>query len=189
MRVKKRDNNYQVFNRDKIEKAIAAAFKSLNLEDSENIASSSALKIENYLKDYGIETIDIEHIQDLVENMLMQSGKYEVAKAYIKYRYQRKVIRDFNTTDEQIFELIRGDSDYWNNENSNKDARKVTTQRDYIAGITNTDIARRFIFPKEVIEAHDAGIIHLHDIDYAADYVRTNCCLANLNECYKMVLY
>ena len=64
MRVKKRDNTYQVFNRDKIEKAIAAAFKSLNLEDSENIASSSALKIENYLKDYGIETIDIEHIQD-----------------------------------------------------------------------------------------------------------------------------
>ena len=182
MRVRKRDNTYQEFNRDKIEKAVQAAFKSLEQEDTDNIAAKAADKIENYLNDYNIETIDIEHIQDLVENTLMRSGKYEVAKAYITYRYQRKVIRDFNTTDEQIFELIRGDSDYWNNENSNKDARKVTTQRDYIAGITNTDIARRFIFPKEVIEAHDAGIIHLHDIDYAADYVRTNCCLANLND-------
>ena len=76
MRVRKRDNTYQEFNRDKIEKAVQAAFKSLEQEDTDNIAAKAADKIENYLNDYNIETIDIEHIQDLVENTLMRSGKY-----------------------------------------------------------------------------------------------------------------
>ena len=105
-----------------------------------------------------------------------------MAKNYIRYRYKSGLVREFNTTDRQIFDLVNGDSEYWNSENSNKDAKIVTTQRDYIAGITNTDIARRFLFPKEAIKAHDDGIIHIHDMDYAADNVRTNCCLLNLED-------
>lgn len=182
MKVKKRDGSLQEFNALKIANAISKAFKGLNIEDKLKLSDSIAQALEADYKKAGLEEIEIENIQDDVEEMLMRTSNYAVAKAYIKYRYQRHVIRDFNTTDKQIFELIDGTSDYWNDENSNKDARKVTTQRDYIAGITNTDIARRFIFPKEVMEAHDAGIIHLHDIDYAADYVRTNCCLANLED-------
>lgn len=182
MKVKKRDDSLQEFESVKITKAIAKAFDSLGFHDRLNLAGSIAKALEEEYFQQRLGVVEIEKIQDDVETMLMQTGNYEVAKAYITYRYQRKVIRDFNTTDQQIFELIDGNSDYWNNENSNKDARIVTTQRDYIAGITNTDIARRFIFPHDVITAHDLGIIHLHDIDYAADYVRTNCCLANLED-------
>lgn len=182
MKVKKRDDSLQEFESVKITKAISKAFDSLNFHDKLNLAGSIAKALEEDYAEQRLGIVEIEKIQDDVETMLMQTGNFDVAKAYITYRYQRKVIRDFNTTDQQIFELIDGNSDYWNNENSNKDARIVTTQRDYIAGITNTDIARRFIFPKDVISAHDAGIIHLHDIDYAADYVRTNCCLANLED-------
>lgn len=87
-----------------------------------------------------------------------------------------------NTTDQEILDLIGGNSEYWNTENSNKDAKIVTTQRDYLAGITSKDIARRYILPKEVVEAHDAGIIHEHDIDYMSENVRTNCELINLED-------
>ena len=177
----KRDGSRETFDSTKIVKAIKGAEKDLGL-DIEGLAEKTTEKILAKLEKKGREEATVEEIQDMVEDQLMCSGYKNVAKQYIKYRYQRHIVRDFNTTDQQIFELISGNSEYWNNENSNKDARSVTTQRDYIAGITNTDIARRFIFPKEVIEAHDEGIIHLHDIDYAADYVRTNCCLVNLND-------
>lgn len=108
------------------------------------------------------EQITVEEIQDMVEENLMRAKMYSVAKAYIRYRYKRELVRQGNTTDQTIKELLNGENEYWNTENSNKNAKVVTVQRDYIAGITSTDIARRFLLPKDVVEAHDAGIIHVH---------------------------
>lgn len=111
----------------------------------------------------------------------MSSKRKDVAKAYILYREERTQARG-NITDNTLIEFLAGKSDYWNNENSNKNAQVVTTQRDYIAGITSTDIARRFLLPKDVCEAHDLGIIHQHDSDYMAQRALTNCCLVNLED-------
>ena len=112
----------------------------------------------------------------------MSLGKYVLAKAYITYRYTRELVRRSNTTDLTIKELIDGDSEYWNTENSNKNARVVTTQRDYLAGITSTDITRRFLLPEDVVNAHDSGIIHFHDADYFAQNALHNCDLINLDD-------
>ena len=113
---------------------------------------------------------------------LMSIGKYELAKHYITYRYTRELIRRSNTTDQSIKELIDGESEYWNTENSNKDAKVVTTQRDYLAGITSTDITRRFLLPEDIVQAHDDGIIHFHDADYFAQNALHNCDLIDLND-------
>ena len=112
----------------------------------------------------------------------MEFDKYQLAKKYITYRYTRELIRKANTTDQSIKELIEGESEYWNSENSNKNAQVVTTQRDYLAGITSTDITRRFLLPDEIVKAHDAGIIHFHDADYFAQNALHNCELINLND-------
>ena len=112
----------------------------------------------------------------------MRSERLDVARAYVRYRYKKELLRQSNTTDKSIKELLDGNNDYWNKENSNKNAKVVTTQRDYLAGITSTDIAKRFLLPKEVLEAHEAGIIHEHDMDYLAQKALTNCCLINLED-------
>ena len=124
----------------------------------------------------------VEDIQDIIEEKLMSFGKYNLAKTYITYRYTRALVRKANTTDQSIKELIEGESEYWNNENSNKNARVVTTQRDYLAGITSTDITRRFLLPEDVVKAHDEGIIHFHDADYFAQNALHNCDLINLED-------
>ena len=124
----------------------------------------------------------VEDVQDIIETRLMEIGKYELAKTYIKYRYTRELVRRSNTTDKSIKELIDGESEYWNTENSNKNARVVTTQRDYLAGITSTDITRRFLLPEDIVKAHDAGIIHFHDADYFAQNALHNCDLINLED-------
>lgn len=111
----------------------------------------------------------------------MATKRKDIAKAYILYRDKRNAARG-NITDKTFLEFLSGQSEYWNNENSNKDAKIVTTQRDYIAGISSTDIARRFLLPADVCEAHDAGIIHQHDMDYMAQKALTNCCLINLED-------
>ena len=126
--------------------------------------------------------VTVDEINDIVETKMMQYGCHALAKQFIEYRYQHKIVRESNTTDLSIKELISGESEYWKAENSNKNATLVTTQRDYIAGITSTDISRRFLLPKDVVKAHDEGIIHFHDIDYFAENARTNCCLVNLED-------
>ena len=170
-----------------VEKIITAITKANNeVAPSARISKNLINAIANDLMDECAENyvgpIGIETIQDMVESYLIKYGAAVVAKTYIQYRYRRALIRKANTTDESIRDLINGDSEYWNYENSNKNAKLVTTQRDYMAGITSTDIARRFIFPKEAIEAHDKGAIHIHDMDYAAENTRTNCELCNLND-------
>lgn len=105
------------------------------------------------------------------------------AKAYEGYRSVREFQREnSNTTDEQIEELLSGTSDYWNNENSKKNARLLTTQRDYMASIVSTDITRRFLLPPEIVQAHDEGIIHFHDADYFGQNAIHNCSLINLED-------
>lgn len=179
MKVIKRDGTIVPYDLEKISIAISGAF----LDFDEEFDDISVLNsIDDELHSRGENLIDIEDIQDLVEDILLNFGYRQEAKAYIKYRYKRDLLRKANTTDKSIKELLDGNSEFWNKENSNKNAKWVTTQRDYIAGITSKDIARRFIFPKEVIEAHDEGIIHIHDMDYAAQNTLSNCCLINLDD-------
>lgn len=181
-KVKKRNGFIAPYDLEKISIAISGAFQDLGKE-FEDIAVLN--DIEDRLQQFFFnkdEYAPIEDIQDIVEDTLLDHGYREEAKAYIRYRYKKELLRKANTTDKNIKELLDGESDFWNKENSNKNAKWVTTQRDYIAGITSKDIAERFIFPKEVIKAHKQGIIHIHDMDYAAQNTLHNCCLINLED-------
>lgn len=179
MKVIKRDGRKVDFDKRKIDKAIDKAFKEVRgvpCPDA-GVLHSVNLRIKNQYTD----KVEVEQIQDIVEQVLMEKGYYNVAKAYIKYRYDHELARQKHN-DSELMEMIQGDNEYWTSENSNKNSKWVTTQRDYMAGIVSTDIARNFIFPKEAVKAHDAGIIHIHDMDYAAQNTLTNCCLINLED-------
>ena len=180
MKVIKRDGHMVDYSPEKIENAILKANKEVEEEDQ---ASSVQIKnIIKYIERLGKKRILVEDIQDIIEMKLMSIGKYELAKKYITYRYTRELVRRSNTTDQSIKELIDGESEYWNTENSNKNAKVVTTQRDYLAGITSTDITRRFLLPEDIVKAHDDGIIHFHDADYFAQNALHNCDLINLED-------
>ncbi len=180
MEVIKRDGKTVEFDREKISAAINKA--NAEVKPKERASKENINEIIDYVESLDKKRILVEDIQDIIEEKLMELDKYSLAKKYITYRYTRALIRKANTTDQSIKELIDGESDYWNNENSNKNARVVTTQRDYLAGITSTDITRRFLLPKDVVEAHDEGIIHFHDADYFAQNALTNCELINLED-------
>ena len=160
------------------------AIEKANAEvEEEDQASSVQIKnIIKYIEKLGKKRILVEDIQDIIEMKLMSIGKYALAKKYITYRYTRELVRKSNTTDLAIKELIDGENEYWNTENSNKNAKIVTTQRDYLAGITSTDITRRFLLPEDIVSAHDDGIIHFHDADYFAQNALHNCDLINLED-------
>ena len=175
----KRDGRQVCYDPEKIISAISKANDSI---ETGKISDIQIRNIVKYIENLGKETMAVEEIQDFVEKRLVEVGKYELAKAYITYRYKRELVRKANTTDLQIKELIDGESEYWNSENSNKNARIVTTQRDYLAGITSTDITRRFLLPEEIVKAHDDGIIHFHDADYFAQNALHNCDLINLED-------
>ena len=165
---------------EKIEIAIEKANKEVEEEDT---ASNIQIKnIIKYIERLNKKRILVEDIQDIIEMKLMAIGKYNLAKKYITYRYTRELVRRSNTTDLAIKELIDGENEYWNTENSNKNAKVVTTQRDYLAGITSTDITRRFLLPEDIVSAHDDGIIHFHDADYFAQNALHNCDLINLED-------
>ena len=180
MQVVKRDGKLVDFDQSKIRVAIEKANR--EVRPRERATKEEINQIIDYVEDLDKKRILVEDIQDIIEEQLMSFGKYLLAKKYITYRYTRELVRKANTTDQSIKELIDGESDYWNNENSNKNARVVTTQRDYLAGITSTDITRRFLLPEDVVKAHDEGIIHFHDADYFAQNALTNCELINLED-------
>lgn len=125
--------------------------------------------------------LNVEEIQDNVERLLMQVGAYEVAKAYITYRYTRALVRQANTTDKQILSLIDCQNEDIKQENSNKNPTINSVQRDYMAGEVSKDLATRILLPPEVVAAHKEGIIHFHDMDYFAQHMY-NCCLVNLED-------
>ena len=179
-KVIKRNGKLEEFNKEKIINAVCKAFLDVDGDLSrDNI--SKAKSIAKYVEDIDEDKIAVESIQNIVEEKLMASNRKDVARAYIRYRYKHEILRRENTTDKTILELIGGDNEYWNTENSNKNATVVTTQRDYIAGITSTDLTRRLILDKDITEAHDEGIIHFHDADYFMQRIH-NCCLINLND-------
>lgn len=181
----KRDGRKVSYDVERIITAIIKAFKETRKDFIENRSQYEkdikhiVFYVEEDLKRKNIYTV--EEIQDVVERTLMKSKYKDVAKAYIVYRNNRTLARG-SITDKDVMELLGNKSEYWTSENSNKDSKVVTVQRDYLAGITSTDIARRFLLPPEVCKAHDEGIIHQHDMDYMAQKALHNCCLCNLED-------
>ena len=148
-----------------------------------DIAAKIADEIEAECSESGEDEIDISDIEAKVFDKLISKKQRLTAKSYEGYRRIREFQRDSqNTTDQQIRELLNGTSDYWNNENSNKNSRLLTTQRDYMAGIISTDLTRRYLLSPEIVQAHDDGIAHYHDADYNGMNAITNCCLINLDD-------
>ena len=181
MNVLKRDGRIVQFNKEKIINAILKAFLAVDGEITD-YASIKAQNIADYIASISTskDELSVEEIQDYVERGLMSLKRKDVAKAYILYRKQRDNARQ-NTIDKTIDEIVNNSNEYWMTENSNKDAQLVTTQRDYVAGAVSTDIARRRILPQDVVEAHDTGLIHVHDLDYILQPIY-NCCLINLED-------
>ena len=180
MKIVKRDGTIVEFNSEKIKIAIQKANNEVSRKERATVEQIK--EIINYIVELDKPRILVEDIQDIIEQKLMEIGKYQLAKKYITYRYRRELVRKANTTDQSIKELIEGESEYWNTENANKNATVVTTQRDYLAGITSTDITRRFLLPEDIVKAHDEGIIHFHDADYFAQNALHNCELINLED-------
>ncbi len=177
MKIVKRDGHIVDYDPSKIRIAIEKANN--EVKGNDKISEENIEDIIKYIEDLNKKRILVEDIQDIIEEKLMEYDKYVLAKKYITYRYTRELVRKANTTDQTIKELIDGESEYWNSENSNKNATVVTTQRDYLAGITSTDITRRFLLPEDIVKAHDEGIIHFHDADYFAQNALHNCDLIN----------
>ena len=181
MKVIKRDCTVAEFEKKKIYDAIMKSMKNGSGIIKPKIAESIANEIYEENKDR--QDISISEIEMSVYDKLITKKQRLTAKAYEGYRCVREFQREnMNTTDEQISELLSGSSDYWNNENSNKNPKLLTTQRDYMAGILSTDITRRFLLPPEIVQAHDEGMIHFHDADYYAQNAISNCCLINLED-------
>lgn len=181
MKVIKRDCTVAEFEKKKIYDAIMKSMKNGSGIIKPKIAESIADEIYEENKDR--QDISISEIEMSVYDKLITKKQRLTAKAYEGYRCVREFQREnMNTTDEQISELLSGSSDYWNNENSNKNPKLLTTQRDYMAGILSTDITRRFLLPPEIVQAHDEGMIHFHDADYYAQNAISNCCLINLED-------
>lgn len=180
MYVIKRDGTTVPFDKEKIRVAILKAFLEVDGRETsyaKNKARMVATQIEKLNRD-----LSVEEIQDLVVERLMASSRKDVAERYVEYRYKHRLAREGNTTDKDLLGLISGTSDYWNAENSNKNADLVTTQRDYMAGIVSEDISKRFLLPPEIVDAHEKGIIHFHDIDYFGQKTLHNCDLINLED-------
>lgn len=178
--VVKRNGESVEFDKGKIKSAISNAFIEIDgkLDDKSNeIINRIADSIEGLNKE-----LTVEEIQDIIENKLMSSNRKDIAKAFMLFREKRKMVREALKRDEGILSLIKGTNGELNVENSNKNATLVTTQRDYIAGEVSKDLVRRYnFFPKEVIEAHDEGLIHLSDLDYQIQPIH-NCELINLED-------
>ena len=179
MKIQKRDGRVVPYEEDKIREAIHKA----NNEVEERYRASEGL-IEEILEDVqqeGRQTQTVEHIQDMIEEHLVEHNKYTLAKKYIVYRYQRSLLRKSNTTDESILKLIRNENKELAEENSNKNTRLASTQRDYIAGEVSRDVTRRLLLPEHIAMAHDNGVLHFHDADYFIQPI-FNCCLINIGD-------
>ncbi len=168
-----------------ITKIIAAVHKANKEVEPVNRLSAGRIQgiaqnVEEICKK-SIRSMNVEEIQDAVEDQIMQSGAYQVARVYITYRYKRQLVRQSNTTDAQIMTIIESQNEETKQENSNKNPLLASTQRDYMAGEVSKDITKRFLLSQKVWEAHEKGIIHFHDADYFAQHIH-NCCLVNLDD-------
>jgi ribonucleoside-triphosphate reductase len=162
MFVKKRNNRLVEFDKTKIYNAIIKAMQNEGIVKPK-LAENVCDEIEDDFINSAYDVVDISEIEDKIFDKLISKKQRLVAKSYEGYRRVREFQRNHsNTTDSQIAELLNGTSDYWNKENSNKNAKLVTVQRDYMAGIVSTDITRRYLLPPDIVQAHDEGIIHFH---------------------------
>lgn len=182
MKIIKRSGKEVLFNGDKI---IAAIQKANNeVTDEKKLTAGQISDIESAVERQCASltrAASVEEIQDMVEDGLMRSGKLEVARKYITYRYKHALVRKSNTTDEQIMSLIECSNEEVKQENSNKNPTVNSVQRDYMAGEVSKDITKRFLLPEDVVKAHEEGLIHFHDSDYFAQHMH-NCCLVNLED-------
>lgn len=180
--ITKRDGRKKPFNKEKIIKAINAAFIEVDgILYEEDTANSIAEDIEQYYICHPYKEATVEAVQDLVEEYLMKSERLDVARAYVRFRYKREMIRDTSSIYESVLQLVDLKNEELLEENSNKNAVVASTQRDYMAGEVSKDVTRRLILPKDIRVAHDEGIIHFHDADYFAQHIH-NCCLVNLED-------
>lgn len=179
MKVIKRDGSTVDFDRSKIVKAISKANEAVDLED--RISDEQIDKIVDEISRRHRSRLLVEDIQDMVEEKLMEQQKYRLMKAYILYRYERALVRKANTTDDSILSLIKNANKDVMEENSNKNARTASTQRDLIAGEVSRDLTRRILLPEYISKAHDEGAIHFHDSDYFVQPI-FNCCLVNIKD-------
>lgn len=184
MNVIKRDGREDRFQKGKITLAIQKASdeveKSGIVSMPQIAIQTIATEVYNNFKAQDC-AVSVENIQDTIESLLMQRGYYDVAKTYIRYRYERQLARNGNTTDGKILSIVDGVNEDVIQENSNKNPKIAATQRDYIAGEVSRDIVNRLILPKDIREAHEQGLIHFHDSDYAIQRMH-NCCLINLED-------
>ena len=182
MKVIKRNGVEVDFTPEKIKKAISSANKEVDAKDrlSDQEINDIVHGITETTEIVG-RAVGVEEIQDTVESRLMRSRSPEIARKYIRYRYDREKIRNNNTTDDVILTLIECNNEEVKQENSNKNPTILSTQRDYMAGEVSKDLTRRVFLPKDIVEAHDAGIIHFHDMDYFAQHSH-NCDLVNLED-------
>ena len=182
MKILKRNGSEVDFD---ITKIITAITKANNAVDENNRMTSMQIKRIAETVVLSCEELgrfpSVEEVQDMVEHQIMAHGAFEVAKAYITYRYTRALVRQSNTTDDKILSLIECNNEEAKQENSNKNPVVNSTQRDYMAGEVSRDISSRLLLPKDIVDAHNEGIIHFHDTDYYAQHMH-NCDLVNLED-------
>ena len=181
MKIIKRNGSEANFDIDKI---IAAVSKANNSSENNRLSPEQIQDIAEYVE-YKCSkmnrAISVEEIQDMVENQIMSTGAFELAKNYVRYRYQRTLVRKANTTDNRILSLIECNNEEVKQENSNKNPTVNSVQRDYMAGEVSRDLTQRLLLPPDIVEADKKGIIHFHDSDYFAQHMH-NCDLVNLED-------
>ena len=182
MKIIKRNGTEVAFDLTKILNAIRKANREVSEENrlSEEQISTIAEKVKALSGDLN-RAVNVEEVQDFVENQIMDQKAFAVARKYITYRYSRALVRKANTTDAQILTLIECNNEEVKQENSNKNPTVNSVQRDYMAGEVSKDLTRRILLPREIVEAHDEGLIHFHDADYFAQHMH-NCDLVNLED-------
>ena len=179
MKVIKRDGHIVDYDTEKIKRAIGAA--NAEVPEEERVSDAEIKKIIKYIESLNKKRILVEDIQDIIEQKLMEMKHFELGKHYIVYRYNRALVRKSNTTDESILSLIRDENKELRDENSNKNTRMASTERDYIAGEVSRDLTKRVLLPEKIVEAHEKGILHFHDMDYFVQPI-FNCCLINIQD-------
>ena len=182
MKIIKRNGSEAVFDITKIIAAITKANKVV--PDAQRLTKQQIIEISDHVQEVCYargHAMNVEEIQDIVEDAIMATGAYEVARRYITYRYVQSLKRTHNTTDDKILSLIECNNEEVKQENANKNPTVNSVQRDYMAGEVSKDIARRILLPREIVEAHEQGIIHFHDMDYFAQHMH-NCDLVNLED-------
>ena len=181
MKIIKRNGSEVDFDLNKI---VVAVTKANAACEKQELTASQIQEIAEYVEFKTVKAnraLSVEEIQDIVEDQIMAQGAFEVARRYVRYRYTRSLIRKANTTDNQILSLIECNNEEVKQENSNKNPTVNSVQRDYMAGEVSRDITNRLLLPREIVEAHEEGIIHFHDTDYFAQHMH-NCDLVNLED-------